>query len=135
MRGNCMKQSSFSFTKPIIENLTYSMKQDCDITKMAGQQFPIEIGTDVGLMEAICEAVVKITLKVNNDTFPYDIVLVMSTKVKWEEDVSKEMLESILNKNIPATLLSYARPIISLITSYSNYKPFDLPFLDLRNPN
>ncbi len=128
-----MKQSSFAFSKPIIENLTYSLKQDCDITKNVGQQFPIEVGTDVGLMEAICEAVVKITLKINNDNFPYDITLVMSTKVKWEDDVSKEMLESILNKNIPATLLSYARPIISLITSYSNYKPFDLPFLDLRN--
>ena len=128
-----MKQSSFAFSKPIIENLTYSMKQDCDISKMAGQQFPIEVGTDVALMEAICEAEVKITLKINNDSFPYDIALVMSTRVKWEEDVSKEMVESILNKNIPATLLSYARPIISLITSYSNYKQFDLPFLDLRN--
>lgn len=128
-----MKQSSFAFSKPIIENLTYFMKQDCDISKMVGQQFPIEVGTDVALMEAICEAEVKITLKINNDSFPYDITLVMSTKVKWEEDVSKEMVEGILNKNIPATLLSYARPIISLITSYSNYKQFDLPFLDLRN--
>lgn len=128
-----MKQSSFAFSKPIIENLTYSMKQDCDLSKMEGQQFPIEVGSDVVLIEKKCEAEVKITLKVNNDNFPYDIALIMSTIVKWEDDVPKEMFESILKKNIPATLLSYARPIISLITSYSNYKQFDLPFLDLRN--
>ena len=59
--------------------------------------------------------------------------IVMSSKVKWDEDVPADMLESILNKNVPAMILSYARPIISMITSHSEYKPLEIPFLDLRN--
>lgn len=128
-----MKLSPFMFSKPIIENLNYSVKPESDILASDDTPIPMKVETRVKLAENDNKAIVEIEIEVNSNSFPFNINLVLSTIVKWNGNIPEEMLESVLNKNIPATLLSYARPIISLITSYSNYKQFDLPFLDLRN--
>lgn len=129
-----MKQSIFKFTKPAVEKFNYSMKENCNIASLKGKTIPISFDTMVEMFENNKGAQVVLSIKADDaEDFPFVFCIDMSTRVKWEVEVSEDMLESILNKNVPAMLLSYARPIISMITSHSDYKPLDLPFIDMRD--
>lgn len=129
-----MKQSQFGFTRPVIEEINYKIKE-LDTQELSNDN-PIALRTSVDVQMAKDKevAVVKIILCIEEtDSFPYDINITMSTQVQWDKDISDELRDNVLHKNVPATLVSYIRPILSLITSYSNYNSFDLPFLDFRN--
>lgn len=129
-----MKKSAFKFIKPTIESFDYKVKEDCNLANLRGKAVPISFGTEVFISEEEKTAKVNLSIKTEDtEDFPFVFTIVMSSKVKWDEDVPADMLESILNKNVPAMILSYARPIISMITSHSEYKPLEIPFLDLRN--
>ena len=129
-----MKKSAFKFIKPTIESFDYKVKEDCNLANLRGKAVPISFGTEVFVSEEEKTAKVNLSIKTEDtEDFPFVFTIVMSSKVKWDEDVPADMLESILNKNVPAMILSYARPIISMITSHSEYKPLEIPFLDLRN--
>ena len=119
-----MKKSAFKFIKPTIESFDYKVKEDCNLANLRGKAVPISFGTEVFVSEEEKTAKVNLSIKTEDtEDFPFVFTIVMSSKVKWDEDVPADMLESILNKNVPAMILSYARPIISMITSHSEYKP------------
>lgn len=129
-----MKQSAFRFSKPIMEKIDYSVTENCDISKLKGKTIPLSFNTDVYRSEESRDAKVIFSIIAEAiDDFPFAFCIKMSSKVKWDEDVPDAMLDSVLNKNVPAMLLSYARPIISMITSHSDYKPLDIPFIDFRD--
>ena len=131
-----MKQSQFKFSKPVIDQIEYNVKSKCDISKLSGRQISFGTNTEIELSEDEKKAIVKLIIQVfDTEDFPFIINMTMSTKVSWEDDIPDNMRDSILNNNVPATILSYARPIISMITSYSHYKSFDIPFLDFRDNN
>lgn len=127
-----MKESQFKFSKPIVEDLKYTLRTDWDINKPHNKT-AFNIGVDVGKEDNDNTAIVRLILKIDSEDFPYNIDMIAGTKVTWDGEVSKKMLDSILNNNIPATLLSYVRPLISVITSYSPYRQLDIPLLDFRS--
>ena len=129
-----MKQSIFKFSKPVVEKLNYSMKENCNIANLKGKSIPFSFDTKVQIFDNNRGAQVVLSIKSEDvEDFPFVFCIDMSSRVKWDEEVSETMLDSILNKNVPAMILSYARPIISMITSHSDYKPLDLPFIDMRD--
>ena len=129
-----MKQSIFKFSKPIVEKLIYNVKENCNTANLKGKAIPLAFNTDIFMSEDDRKATVVLNIKAEDiDDFPFEFSIEMSSRVKWDKEVSEAMLDSILNKNVPAMILSYARPIISMITSHSDYKPLDLPFIDLRD--
>lgn len=127
-----MKQSQFKFSKPIVEDLKYTLRDDWDINKPHNKT-EFNIGVDVDKEDNDNTAIVRLILKIDSEDFPYNIDMTAGTKVTWDSGVSEKMLDSVLENNIPATLLSYVRPLVSVITSYSPYRQLDIPLLDFRN--
>ena len=58
------------------------------------------------------------------------INLIVSAHFKLEEKIEGTDFDSLLQINAPTFLLSYARPIVSLITVQAGMKPLNLPFLN-----
>lgn len=132
-----MKQSQFIFSKPVIENLNYKINNIND--EIVKPNNPISVKTTINVKKNDIEnnSIVELNFYVQNtDNFPFHIDITMSSLVSWDEQVTnKNIIDNILNHNVPAMILSYMRPIISSITSHSKYGSFDIPFLDLRENN
>lgn len=127
-----MKKSQFKFSKPIVEDLKYTLRNDWDISKYHNKT-AFNVGVDVDKEDNGNTAIVRLVLKIDSEDFPYNIDMTAGTKVTWNSDISEKMLDSVLENNIPATLLSYVRPLVSVITSYSPYNQLDIPLLDFRS--
>lgn len=54
----------------------------------------------------------------------------MSAKFLWEGDLEEKVVKSLLKSNAPAALLSYIRPIVSMMTMSSKYPALNIPFID-----
>ena len=54
----------------------------------------------------------------------------MSAEFSWEEELEEKLVKSLLNSNASAALLSYIRPIVSMITMSTRYPALNIPFVD-----
>ena len=128
-----MKQSQFQFSKPTIENINYKIINIDIETIKQNKAIPVKTTVDVKKSESENKAIVKLNFYAQNtDSFPFYIDITMSSQILWETADNTNFIDNILNYNVPAMILSYMRPIISSITSHSDYNSFDIPFLDLR---
>ena len=55
----------------------------------------------------------------------------MASDFKWE-DLDEKTVDSMLNLNAPALLLSYMRPIVANITNSSKFPTYNLPFINFK---
>lgn len=79
------------------------------------------------------EAYVFLTVtspKENNLPFYFEVT--MGVNVFWDKECDEAFIDAILKSNVPALILSYVRPIISILTSNSGYPTYNIPFLDFR---
>ena len=78
------------------------------------------------------EAVVELEIKIGEDSseFPFFINLIIGAHFKLDGEIQGISFDKLLEINAPTVLLSYARPIISLITTQAGMKPLNLPFLN-----
>ena len=49
---------------------------------------------------------------------------------RWSEALDEQRRDSLLKQNAPALLVSYARPIIAMITNASRFPAFNIPFIN-----
>lgn len=78
--------------------------------------------------EAIVELEVEVGEKSN--LFPFYLCLNIGSNFKLDEDIDGTNFDNLLNINAPTLLLSYARPIISSVTTQAGMKPLNLPFFN-----
>lgn len=127
-----MKESNFQFSNPsviymkFIENSNFDNKQ--------GKEIEIETKIQVknhkiNAREAIVNVV--ITVGKENAYTPFLVETEVSANFRWDKWLDEDKVEVFLNQNAPALLISYARPIISMITNSSHYPAYDLPFINL----
>ena len=57
--------------------------------------------------------------------------ITMQSIFSWSEEMDQKEVEFLLEKNAPALLLSYARPIIASITASSPLATFNIPFINM----
>lgn len=128
-----MRQSSFRYRKPILKELNYKIKDDFSNDDNAEVSFESNIEVERNENKPIAKVTLSCTI--DNDTFPFSIFISMATMVKWENtiDNNSDMVKVILEKSVPALLLSYIRPLVSQITSHSPYRAFDIPFINFLN--
>lgn len=131
-----MKESNFQFSNPsiiyvkFIENNNFDNKQ--------GKEIEIETkiqvkNSKINDREAIVNVVIIIGKE--NDYTPFLMETEVSANFRWNESMDENKVELFLNQNAPALLISYARPIISMITNSSHYPAYDLPFINLAEEN
>ena len=78
------------------------------------------------------EAYVALTLRIggNEENQPFSILVKMSANFSWGENLEEKLVKSLLKSNAPAALLSYIRPIVSMMTMSSKYSALNIPFID-----
>jgi preprotein translocase subunit SecB len=124
-----MTKSSFNFTNPKLEKLSFQVNEEWN-----GNKEQIVIGVSKPFVEELCEnsAIVKLFIKVgqNNDEYsPFFVNVLLSARFEWEENL-KDDVDELLRVNACVLLYSYARQIIATTTVQSGLPPYHLPFMD-----
>lgn len=125
-----MKKSGFQFTDPHIVNLQFSINEEFEEEKFEG--FGIESEVSNAVIEENREAFVRLRLFIgqNDASTPFVCNIEMVGKFKVEEETSPEFFQSLLDANAPALLMSYARPIVSIVTAQAGFPSFNIPFVN-----
>lgn len=126
-----IKKSGFQFSNPQIEKILFQINEDFEEAKYDGM--PILYGVKIkekNESDAIVE--LKINIGKDDESTPFFVELILVSKFRWTDDVEAPA-ESLLKLNATTLLMSYARPIIAHLTADAGFKPFNLPFVDLRN--
>lgn len=124
-----MKESNFQFTDPCLTSMEFRENRDFSIEK--GKE--IEIQTEIGVSNTKIsenEAVVKLKVNLGDENAPFYLETIFMAKFKWNSELEDSKVNSFLNQNAPALLLSYARPIISMITNASRFPAYNIPFIN-----
>lgn len=125
-----MKQSNFQFSNPRLLNISYNINENFN-----NEEVKFSIKNEITKhfsKEKKQEAHVslRVTLGEQSESYPFFITLEIAAFFKVEDEISDQNFNKLLDINAPAMLLSYARPIVSLITSQSGYPAFDIPFIN-----
>lgn len=124
-----MKESKFQFTPPYLEE--FSFREGGDELKDKPVNLNNRIRVKVVRKKKESKAIVKLVIMIeagkNGGIFALGIKL--ASEFSWQ-DLAEKKIDVLLQQNAPALLLSYARPIISSITSASRFPTYNIPFLD-----
>ena len=125
-----LKKSGFQFTDPHVQDLEFHVNEEFDESKFEGFQIGSEVSNAV--IEADRRAFVRLKLTIGQpgETAPFVCTIVMMAKFEVEEPVASDFFEDLISVNAPALLMSYARPIIALITDQGGFPSFHLPFMN-----
>ena len=125
-----MKQSNFQFSNPRLLNICYSVNENFnnECVKFSIKNEVSKHLTEEKKHEALVS--LKVTMGDQTENYPFFISLEIASFFKVEDDISDQDFDKLLEINAPAMLLSYARPMVSLITSQSGYPAFDIPFIN-----
>lgn len=135
-----MKESLFQFTNPEVKSIEFIV---CDDFHSAEKRISVSSSIktnvyDIETTETECSALVEVCVEIGkkDKTQPFYIRAVESAKFKWKKAAySDDEIDSMLNKNGVALLISYLRPIIASVTGFSRYNSYNLPFIDLTSPD
>lgn len=124
-----MKKSKFQFTDPELEKLEFDINTEYDADNFDG--IVMESNTQVK-RDGSNKAYVALTLQIGHSggNQPFNILVKMSAEFSWEEELEEKLVKSLLNSNASAALLSYIRPIVSMITMSTRYPALNIPFVD-----
>lgn len=129
-----MKRSIFQMRGlPKILKIEFDVNKEFDFEKANSLKLEFDITHTIKKYKDKNEAIVKLSIII----FPNEIKAPFSCKTEavaqfiWGEGVPEETITQLLNTNAPALILSYVRPIISQITTFSGQPPFIIPLLDL----
>lgn len=126
-----MKESFFQFSNPQLINIEFSGNENFDEELFEG--FSVDNNVNIAILdeEETNEAQVSLSVIIGekSEKFPFYLSITMSAEFVCDKDKS-EMFQRLLESNAPALLLSYARPIVSLITAQSGFPTLNLPFMN-----
>lgn len=124
-----MNKSRFQFKNPELEKVSFVVNQEYNEQFFEG--ISMESKTEVKVLDEV-NAYVVLTLHIGEEgeKQPFDIVIRMSAEFFWEESLEESTVKVLLKSNAPAALLSYIRPLVSMITMSSKYPALNLPFMD-----
>lgn len=125
-----MKESSFQFSDPRLIFLSFDVNNDFEKDTYEG--FSLNNDVTKLVVSKGKEALVVLELSIGDQSnkSPFYVKLKMSAKFKCDDSC---MFDKLVDTNAPAMLLSYARPIVSLITSQSGFSAFNIPFINFVN--
>ena len=131
-----MKASWFQFSNPRIISLQYDENENFSTSEKIQMPIAVEKNVSRDPNETEAEVILRISVGSQDEKTPFFIILTMGASFRWEIDsFSEDDLKKLLEKNAAALLISYSRPIISMITSQSRFPAYNLPYLDLNSEN
>lgn len=130
-----MKNSSFQFLNPYLEELYFFPEKDF-IIENGSCKMKNSYNVMVTKEESSNQAKVELKLEINMDNdepSPFKLRITMASDFKWEKDVGEDAVETLLRVNAPALLLGYMRPIVANITGASLYPAYNIPFMNFND--
>lgn len=131
-----MKKSNFNLLKqPLVKKMDFLSNTEFDqnINK-ANINIDIKITNELSTTQNKAQVFLMIMLNTEKDI--KDVPFILKSEIlgqfSWEENATEAEISDFLNSVAPSILLSYMRPIISNIITYSGLPPYIIPFLDLR---
>lgn len=123
--------SGFQFSNPRTRKVFFQVNDKFDKSRYDG----LEVSYDIKVSEkkessAVVE--LEIIAGADRDASPFYMELIIASDFRWTDDL-KGSEEIFLRQNAVTLLLSYARPIIAHTTADAGFRPFNLPFVDLRS--
>lgn len=129
-----MKKSNFQFSNPHLVELHYHENSDFKVDPPNSiLDVPISIESNEKRSDTSPVADVSLHIQVGSESndLPFYVSMVMAANFKWDANCySSEQLDSLLQQNAPALLLTYARPIIANITNSSGFPAYNLPYIN-----
>lgn len=131
-----MKQSQFKFSNPYLEAFKFIENEEFKEEDFKGLKVDNEViqknisyDNNLGEHSALVELFITIG-SVDSDS-PFYIKSKMVSEFTYKgafEDIDE--FNKYLKVNAPALLLSYSRPIISLVTSQTKFPTLNIPFMN-----
>lgn len=133
-----MQESSFRFMPPALASVNYNVNPDYRPEK--GKTWPVGLLLEVSVNkseerpEAMVELITRINYsdkKTRDKDAPFWMTAAYISKFTWDDSITGEQLDKLLEVNAPAVLLSYVRPLVAQITGLSPFQTYHIPFLNL----
>lgn len=129
-----MKTSNFQFLNPYLEEAYFVVNSDYDTSDNNGQvemrnDFSVQIRRSQNENKANVELMLENNME--NAKAPFKMRIRVASDFIWK-DLDEERVESMLNLNAPALLLSYMRPIVASLTNSSAFPVYNLPFVNFK---
>lgn len=128
-----MTISAFQFTDPALINLEFSVNTNFEHDESEKVPIPLQFEVHNKRSNSDNIATVKLvaTIGTHNDETPYFICATVVADFRWDDGkFSDEAVQNLLDKNAPALLLGYLRPMVASITNFSPFSVHNLPFFD-----
>lgn len=127
-----MKASTFQFSNPVIDRLELKKNdtfcQENHKIKM-NNSFSVDI-RNLSYDDMNATVCLKTEIGGLTSDQPFYLQIEVSAKFNSSQKISEEEFDKLLHVNAPALLLSYSRPMVSLITSQSGLSSLNLPFIN-----
>lgn len=131
-----MKNSSFTMIKqPVIKKMEFLGNNDFSSDKKDSKvKMEIKIKKESSTSER--KAQVFLELNLNKECKLEEVPFILKAEImgqfSWDNKATEEEINIFLNSTSPSILLSYMRPIVSNLITFSGLPAFIIPFLDLR---
>lgn len=129
-----MKSSKFQFVDPHLEEVNF-IANPVFVSEADEGEIEMQNSFNIQVKRSKDEnrANVELTLETNteNERAPFKLQIKVASDFKWE-DLDEKTVDSMLNLNAPALLLSYMRPIVANITNSSKFPTYNLPFINFK---
>lgn len=126
-----MLVSGFKFSNPKLLKLAFQINSDYLPEKNQEAKVNISVSHNINKINEN-EDVVELSIEIGeaSNRVPFLTNLLIGSKFKLYSDVNGTDFDKLLEINAPALLLSYARPIVSSVTTQAGLKPLNLPFIN-----
>ena len=133
-----MKQSTFEFSNPIIDTLSYKINNafvnNEKLIEMK-QSLTVENHKLDQSNNASVRLVIGINIEDEKESIdlkekPFSLSISVKAMFRWGDEFNESDVNNMLKVNAPSLLLSYARPIISMITASSPIGSYNIPFFN-----
>lgn len=131
-----MKNSEYNFSQPYIKESFFKVNPDF----VGNEDQPITLCTKVNVYNnyqygsndnsAICGLNVEVGEETGNA--PFYVRINMESEFSWKDKDQNE-IRKFLSVNAPSLIIGYARPIITFLTSNSQFPPFNLAFINFKD--
>lgn len=125
-----IKTSKFQFSNPKVKKIKFEVNEEFCSEQYKGMSVTYEITSD-GMENNSSNMELSIQIGEKGTDTPFYIELSIFSQFSWTEDANM-IVDKLLKKNAVTLLLSYARPIVAHLTTDAGYRPFNIPFADLR---
>lgn len=120
---------------PMLKALEYRLNEGFKLQREQSEvniklNFDVLIHKDKNLPEASVDLTCEIGGK--ESEYPYFLRITETSKFRWLEDMDKEKVKQLLERNGPALLLSFLRPMVLQVTATSPCNAYQIPFMDFR---